>query len=192
MALTSMFCPTDGAARILPWFLSFYLPCIHAGAFDDRHCEKEYTWLDTRENRNTIAMDKALTCHTCSGANPSHLCGRWVLYPLLYDPWAWGHIMHTWTLPHLPILKNIANKIWGVWIGCHLWGMCTGIRWTFTETIFGVNEFQCNGYMTIVKTKQLFYGPTMPLGLNSPSLPLNILFKLKTVIQHRLSIIRAT
>ena len=41
-----MFRLTDGGARILPQFLSFYLPhdnvtIIHAGARDNRHCERE-------------------------------------------------------------------------------------------------------------------------------------------------------
>ena len=44
IAFLSVFCQTDGAARILPQLLSFYLPVtsINAGAGDNRHCEREY------------------------------------------------------------------------------------------------------------------------------------------------------
>ena len=43
IALLSVFHLTDAASRILPQFLSFYLPVtsIHAGARDNRQLERE-------------------------------------------------------------------------------------------------------------------------------------------------------
>ena len=65
IALISVFCPTDGAARILPWFHSFYLPndkyspwCTCRNAL----CERESahgggTW----EDRSTINFGRYKT-----------------------------------------------------------------------------------------------------------------------------------
>ena len=76
IALISVFNFTDGATRILPGFLSFYLPMtsIHSGAHDDRHCEKESTQESTqgtREDRSTINFGcvGVLTQATCVAGN---------------------------------------------------------------------------------------------------------------------------
>ena len=70
-----MFCPADGAARILPQFLSFYLPMtsIHAGVQDYRHCERECMWQGTQ------AMG-ALKIFGCPGSNPGSAWQASALY----------------------------------------------------------------------------------------------------------------
>ena len=78
------FCLTDGTARILPHFLSLTFPvtCIHAGAHDNRHCERERMWQATLKDRI------ATNLWSYQGSNPSCLFGWRVLYPLRYAPQA--------------------------------------------------------------------------------------------------------
>ena len=60
-----------------------------------------------------------------------------------------GHFLLTWSLL---ILIGLACKFWGMSSGYYVGGICSGIRWTFTKTIFGAKKFQWNGSMIIVET----------------------------------------
>ena len=57
IGLVSVFRLTDGTARILPWFLSFYLPSDKYSRWSTQWQalrERECTWWGTQEDRSTI------------------------------------------------------------------------------------------------------------------------------------------